>query len=274
MPFPWTSSSIRFHPRCTASNGLLAPQLQGFLTDSSEGADVYEPLILQNDLLLKVEEPIADCSLIMPRWNIRRYDGASEETIYPLEYAFHLLGDLRGRTVVELGCKAGINTVILAALGARVLVVDESEENLSVAAQRAYVNGVQANVHFLRWDGGTIPANDGCADRVFCDWTLNVDPVQMGRRIRRVLRPGGTAVFIHSSRSLKSDEVRSISRAVGISGKHREFWLTTRLLSRKGYGTFSALAQWIQRIDAALLRHFPATRSFASCLVWEARKEC
>src|SRR5690349_21347271 len=75
-------------------------------------------------------------TLQMPRWNIERYKNPPESTVFPLEYAFHLLGDVSGKTVVDLGCGDGLNTVILASLGARVLAVDISDKSLEVTYRR------------------------------------------------------------------------------------------------------------------------------------------
>ena len=42
------------------------------------------------------------------RSNIERYLNPPADTAYALEYAYHLLGDVRGKTVLDLGC--GTNT--------------------------------------------------------------------------------------------------------------------------------------------------------------------
>src|SRR5687767_2107562 len=87
-----------------------------------------------NDL---ARESAAASLLRMTRANISRYDNPPENTPYPLEYAFHLLGNVVGSQVLALGCGEGMDTVILAALGANVLAVDISDESLRLGLERA-----------------------------------------------------------------------------------------------------------------------------------------
>ena len=58
-----------------------------------------------------------------------------------MEYAFHLLGDVEGKTILEYGCGDGLNGAILANRGAKVIVVDISKELLAIAKMRLGVNG-------------------------------------------------------------------------------------------------------------------------------------
>src|SRR4051812_17764892 len=84
----------------------------------------------------------ASAGLLMSPQNIARYRNPAPDTAFPLEYAFHLAGDLNDRTVVEIGCGDGLNTVKLAALGAKVTAIDISDESLSLSRRRAEANGV------------------------------------------------------------------------------------------------------------------------------------
>jgi 2-polyprenyl-3-methyl-5-hydroxy-6-metoxy-1,4-benzoquinol methylase len=239
----------------------------------------------------------SEASLIMPAWNIQRYDHPPEDTAFPLEYAFYLLGDLPGKTVVDLGCGEGLNTVILASLGARVLSVDISDESLELTGKRAVANGVADHVTLLHSDAAEMPVEASSADAVLCAAILHhVEPVETARRIRRVLKPGGVAVFEEpmagpralaavkgflplsegvtpDERPLTLQEVEAVCHAVGRAGRRRAFGLTTRLVCRVGARTFSPPARAAQRLDAIVLRHFPFISKFASPLVWEARKE-
>jgi predicted RNA methylase len=53
------------------------------------------------------------------RTQIDRYMDPPADTPYGLEYSFHLLGDARGKTVLDLGCGTGENMVTLVERGAR-----------------------------------------------------------------------------------------------------------------------------------------------------------
>jgi SAM-dependent methyltransferase len=238
-------------------------------------------------------------SLVVPESDIRKYQDPREDTIFPLEYTFHLLGDVEERTVIDLGCGNGVNTVILAALGARVFSVDIAKESLDLTARRVAANKVDNRVTLLHADALAVPIEAGAADAVLCTGMLHeVDPVRAARQIRRVLRPGGVAVFdeavagptpfeairrffpkpdatdsFENHVPLNIRDVDSVCRAVGMPGRRREFWLATRFVCRIGARTFSSAAKAAQRFDAAVLQHFPFTRKIASPLVWEARKE-
>jgi 2-polyprenyl-3-methyl-5-hydroxy-6-metoxy-1,4-benzoquinol methylase len=96
----------------------------------------------------------AGTDLKMPAENIRRYASPPENTPYALEYAFHLLGTLRDQKVLCLGCGEGLDLVILASLGAKVVAVDISDESIAKAAERARANGVAHRIEFFNCDAG------------------------------------------------------------------------------------------------------------------------
>src|SRR5829696_6789204 len=68
---------------------------------------------------------------------IERYLNPPADTPYQLEFAYHLLGDVRGQTVLDYGCGAGENSVLIAANGAkRVIGIDISPELVELGEQR------------------------------------------------------------------------------------------------------------------------------------------
>ena len=238
----------------------------------------------------KVTQRSSEDSLSIPEWNVRRCGHLREDAVFPFEYALHLLGDIRGKTIVDLGCGNGLNAVILASRGARVVSIDISERNLEVTGKRAIADGFGDCVELLYADAADIPIAAGSADAVLAAAILrHADPIRTARQIRRVLKPGGVAVFQEpiagsaclaaiknfslAERALTLAEVEAVCRAVGIAGRRRAFWLMTRLLRRLGAGTSSPPAKAAQRLDAIVLRRFPSISRFASLLVWEARKE-
>jgi predicted RNA methylase len=49
---------------------------------------------------------------------VERYLNPPVDTPYQLEFAYHLLGDVREKTVLDYGCGAGENSVLIASHGA------------------------------------------------------------------------------------------------------------------------------------------------------------
>lgn len=126
------------------------------------------------------------------RYHFSDEDYLSHETwIAP---AFHLLGDVRGLNVLDYGCGHGMAAVVLARRGARVTAFDLSHGYLDEARRRAAANG--APVTFVQADGARLPFADGVFDRVWGNAVLHhLDVGIAASELRRVLRPGGLAVF-------------------------------------------------------------------------------
>src|SRR5215813_2916228 len=137
-------------------------------------------------------------SLKMPVANISRYNSPPENTPYALEYAFSLLGNLKDQRVLALGCGDGLDVVILASLGARVVAIDISDESIALAAERAKANGVLSRIEFFNCDAASLSAvpNDSI-DKALCAAIFHhIDIAGASGELRRVLKPGGVAVCL------------------------------------------------------------------------------
>jgi 2-polyprenyl-3-methyl-5-hydroxy-6-metoxy-1,4-benzoquinol methylase len=78
------------------------------------------------------------------------------------EFRFRLMGDLHGRTVLDVGCGEGEDSVLMAKLGATVTGVDISPKSIEVAQKRAAASEVESRTTFtctpleaLRAEGAT-----------------------------------------------------------------------------------------------------------------------
>ena len=77
---------------------------------------------------------------------LHRY-GRLRRRRFSKEYGFRLLGDLKGKRVLDVGCGDGINSVTMSMLGAEVTGVDISSGAIALAKQRMWINDVSERVH-------------------------------------------------------------------------------------------------------------------------------
>lgn len=113
-------------------------------------------------------------------------------------YAVGLLGDLKGRNVLDCGCGRGHVSVMLAKRGARVTAFDTSEGELAKAEGLARANEVQ--VKFICEPFEELSIQDESFDLLFGTFVLHhVDLARACQQIKRVLKPGGCAVFVENS---------------------------------------------------------------------------
>src|SRR5258706_1715332 len=146
-------------------------------------------------------------SLRMTEANLRRYMNPQPDTPFPLEYVFHLLGDVAGKVVLDLGCGNGENSILLAHRRPRLVGIDVSESLLGLARQRFALNGVTAPAVFVASSAHDVALPDQSVDVVVGIAILHhLDLRLVAREVKRILRPGGRAIFkepVRESRTLK-----------------------------------------------------------------------
>src|SRR5207237_7590791 len=131
------------------------------------------------------------------------------------EYAYHELGDVAGKRIVDFGCGSGANSVLLAHRGAHVWGIDISEDLLHLAQRRLAVSGRAGGATFIAGSAHDMPFPDNSIDVRFGIAILHhLDLDLVSREVRRVLKPGGratspaparTSPVIRSLRSLMPD---------------------------------------------------------------------
>jgi len=89
------------------------------------------------------------------------------------EYRLRLLGDLRGKRVLDVGCGEGTNSILLATLGASVTGIDISPKSIEIAEQRAAINQVTGACRFLCSPLETADLDAGSFDIVWGDAILH-----------------------------------------------------------------------------------------------------
>jgi len=233
--------------------------------------------------------------LLYTESNLARYMNPPENTCYALEYAYHVLGDVRGKAVLDFGCGNGENTVLLAKRGARVCGMDISHDIIKLAEQRMKINGITTGYSFFISSAHDVALADESMDVVFGIAILHhLELPLVAREVYRVLRKGGRAIFQEPVRNSKLMKfVRNLIpyQAPDVSPFERP--LTDRELEDFA-GAFSEyrskaftlpyinLAQILPvvnrhctplyRLDGKILGHFPSLAYYATTRVIEMVK--
>lgn len=135
---------------------------------------------------------------------IERYQNPPADTFYSLEYAYHLLGDVRGKTVLDYGCGLGDNSVLVAAHGAKVIGVDISPELIELAEKRLQQHNMADLADFRVGSAHELPLEDESVDVVFGMAILHhLDLKLASDEVFRVLKKGGRAIFLEPVRNSK-----------------------------------------------------------------------
>ncbi len=197
------------------------------------------------------------------------------------------LGEVQGLPVLDFGCGHGMAAVVLARRGARVTGFDLSAGYVAEARRRAAANGV--TVDFVQADGARLPFADGAFARIWGNAILHhLDLRQAGPELRRVLEPGGVAVFCepwgenpfftwarrHLGKKHTPDEqplrhkdiryLRTLFSSVEMRG-HQLLAITKRFFSRR----WAAGLDWC---DQHLLARIPRLHRFCRYVVLVARR--
>jgi SAM-dependent methyltransferase len=113
--------------------------------------------------------------------------------------AIDLLGDLRGKRLLELGSGHGYGALHLARRGAEVVALDVSDRRLAIAAGELRAEPEADRIRPCAANAECLPFPDGHFDAVFSrDVLMYSDPAKVAAECRRVLAPGAPAVFVES----------------------------------------------------------------------------
>lgn len=111
------------------------------------------------------------------------------------ESELNVLGDLRNKDVLELGCGAARWSIALTQTGARCVGLDNSARQLEHA--RRLMAEARVDVPLVHASAEAIPLPDASFDVVFCDHGAMsfADPLRTVPEVARILRPGGLFAF-------------------------------------------------------------------------------
>jgi SAM-dependent methyltransferase len=196
----------------------------------------------------------------------------------PTDQELRLLGDLRGKRVLDLGGGSGSAAIAFAQLGAIVIALDNTEAGLARARARAeqaevkveWRTGDLADLAFLRAES---------IDAAFCAAAVATvdDAARLFRQVQRVLKPNGPFVFSYAHpMSLCIDADGVVTRSyfdpgpidVERDGDH------VRVHVRDLGEVFTELGRAGFRVDT-ILEPRPSTPGarVPDTVVWRARKE-
>src|SRR5688572_6809780 len=107
-----------------------------------------------------------DADVVAPEI-IRRYEDPAHPNLFHLEMLHHLIGDVRGKRLLYLGCGGEISGVLFALRGAKVWATDLSCTAVHLQQTMALANGVQARMRQVVCPADSLPFGDRCFDIVF-----------------------------------------------------------------------------------------------------------
>lgn len=115
------------------------------------------------------------------------------------ESDLRILGEVRGKRVLELGCGAAQWSAFLTQDGGRLVGLDVSERQLHHAC--LFLDQMEVQVPLVQGDAEHLPFRDASFELVFCDHgaTSFTDPYRTIPEVARVLAPGGWLAFNISS---------------------------------------------------------------------------
>lgn len=120
-------------------------------------------------------------------------------------------------TVLEVAPGPGFLSIEMARRGLNVRAVDISTSFVEIARRNATAEGVQ--VQFQQGNASALPVETGSVDFVVCRAAFKnfSEPVKALAEMRRVLRPGGTALLIDLRRDVHMSEIERYVNGLGVS---------------------------------------------------------
>jgi SAM-dependent methyltransferase len=194
----------------------------------------------------------------------------------PTEDAIRLLGRVRGKRLLELGCGAGEDAVEFARAGATVIGVDGSADNVARAREASEQAEVRLELHtgdladlaFLRADSIDLAFSDGALAGL-------PDLGRLFRQVHRVLRHGAPFVFSLPHPLALGNESRSYfdPTPVALGEGKAAVQVTAHTLST----VFTGLVRTGFRVDALLEPEPPRSNGgralLPAAVIWRARTE-
>jgi SAM-dependent methyltransferase len=165
------------------------------------------------------------------------------------EEEIHILPDVSGLDVVELGCGTGYVSAWLTRRGARVVGIDNSREQLKGA--KSFQKEFLVSFPLIHGNAEQVPLPDASFDLAISEYGASIwcDPYRWIPEASRLLRPGGQLIFLVNGTILmlcvsESDEDAPAGPQLlrDYFGMHRFDWTTEGSVEfHLGYGDWIRL---------------------------------
>lgn len=179
-----------------------------------------------------------------------------------------LLGDVRGRTVADIGCGTGRHTLRLAAAGARVAALDFSAGMLARAEAKAAAAGLSNAITFQAHDlAQAWPLPTAAYAGVVCSLVLEHIP-DLGHfygELRRICAPDGRIIIseLHPAMALRGISARFTDPASGRETRPRSMGHTISDFVTAGLRAGLELTHISEHsVDAALAQRAPRAEKY------------
>ncbi|MEM2370845.1 MAG: class I SAM-dependent methyltransferase [Candidatus Bathyarchaeia archaeon] len=215
------------------------------------------------------------------------------------DYAYALLGNLKDKVLLDLGCGRGDHALRFARAGALVHAVDISSRMLEVTADRARTAGLAGRIitHQVAAEDLHRFFEEGTFDVVFGHSILHHLELPVARdEIYRVLKRGGYGVFLEplnhnpainlfrrltpwrrtpTEKPLRFEDIFFFAEPF-VQLTHREFYLVALVafvfLPFRSRKLFQAALNTLMRLDSILLTRWPAFGRYAWVIVMKVIK--
>ena len=129
------------------------------------------------------------------KWILPRLVDVAMRNRAATRYRSLIVPKARG-TVLEIGVGSGLNLPFYGSGVEHLYGLDPSEELLAMAGKRA--RAIAFPIDFIAHASEEIPLDDRSVDTVVMTWTLCsvADPVKALKEVRRVIKSGGTLLFV------------------------------------------------------------------------------
>jgi SAM-dependent methyltransferase len=216
------------------------------------------------------------------------------------QFAAHLLGDLNGKSLLDYGCGMGEESIYFAKLGcASVTAIDVSQVGIEITRERAAYNGLGDRVVAQVTDATNTACPENSFDLVHGLGILHHVGLQAGLlEVKRVLKPGGIAVFLepmgniriierlknwlHNRLRSKLDLIKvtedeenlKLKEILDCAAQFSYLWTYPYRLTYRVRRLFcpKSLHPHLERFDYYLLKVFPCLKVFAGAVVIHLQK--